>query len=103
MSNTDFFITVDENIYGIRSKRVNILYLLFKGPTVPSEGGPSIAFLLGLCIGSSVNGVCFVIICSPSLSVPREGCASYLDISWVSSLFDVVACSNRIRQNNNHV
>ena len=26
--NTDIFITLDDNIYGIRSKRVNILYLL---------------------------------------------------------------------------
>ena len=25
--NTDVFITLDENIYGIHSKRVNILYL----------------------------------------------------------------------------
>ena len=27
--NTDVFITLDDNIYGIHSKRVNILYLLF--------------------------------------------------------------------------
>ena len=27
--NTDVFITFDDNIYGIHSKRVNILYLLF--------------------------------------------------------------------------
>ena len=26
--NTDVFITLDDNIYGIHSKRVNILYLL---------------------------------------------------------------------------
>ena len=26
--NTDVFITLDENIYGIHSKRVNILYIL---------------------------------------------------------------------------
>ena len=26
--NTDVFITLDENIFGIHSKRVNILYLL---------------------------------------------------------------------------
>ena len=25
--NTDFFITLDDNIYGIHSKRVNILYI----------------------------------------------------------------------------
>ena len=28
--NTDVFITLDENIYGIHSKRVNILYLCIK-------------------------------------------------------------------------
>ena len=28
--NTDVFITLDENIYGIHNKRVNILYLLYK-------------------------------------------------------------------------
>ena len=27
--NTDVFITLDDNIYGIHSKRVNILYLFF--------------------------------------------------------------------------
>ena len=27
--NTDVFITLDDNIYGIHSKRVNILYILF--------------------------------------------------------------------------
>ena len=27
--NTDVFITLDDNIYGIHSKRVNILYLSF--------------------------------------------------------------------------
>ena len=27
--NTDVFITFDDNIYGIHSKRVNIIYLLF--------------------------------------------------------------------------
>ena len=29
--NTDVFITLDDNIYGIHSKRVNILYLLVLG------------------------------------------------------------------------
>ena len=28
--NTDVFITLDDNIYGIHSKRVNILYLCFE-------------------------------------------------------------------------
>ena len=28
--NTDVFITLDDNIYGIHSKRVNILYVLLK-------------------------------------------------------------------------
>ena len=28
--NTDVFITLDDNIYGIHSKRVNILYIMFK-------------------------------------------------------------------------
>ena len=28
--NTDVFITLDDNIYGIHSKRVNILYLFYK-------------------------------------------------------------------------
>ena len=27
--NTDVFITLDDNIYGIHSKRVNILYVVF--------------------------------------------------------------------------
>ena len=27
--NTDVFITLDDNIYGIHSKRVNILYLFY--------------------------------------------------------------------------
>ena len=34
--NTDVFITLDENIYGIHSKRVNILYK-FTLKTDPSE------------------------------------------------------------------
>ena len=34
--NTDVFITLDDNIYGIHSKRVNILYILFECPSVPS-------------------------------------------------------------------
>ena len=29
--NTDVFITLDDNIHGIHSQRVNILYLLFPG------------------------------------------------------------------------
>ena len=29
--NTDVFITLDDNIYGIHSKRVNILYLFYTG------------------------------------------------------------------------
>ena len=37
--NTDVFITLDDNIYGIHSKRVNILYLLihevFQGVCYP--------------------------------------------------------------------
>ena len=28
--NTDIFITLDENVYGVHSKRVNILYLLYE-------------------------------------------------------------------------
>ena len=28
--NTDVFITLDENVYGVHSKRVNILYLLYE-------------------------------------------------------------------------
>ena len=31
--NTDVFITLDDNIYGIHSKRVNILYILYRGYT----------------------------------------------------------------------
>ena len=27
--NTDVFISLDDNIYGIHSKRINILYLMF--------------------------------------------------------------------------
>ena len=33
--NTDVFITLDDNIYGIHSKRVNILYLLRSGVSSP--------------------------------------------------------------------
>ena len=29
--NTDVFISLDDNIYGIHSKRINILYLLLRG------------------------------------------------------------------------
>ena len=58
--NTDVFITLDDNIYGIHSKRVNILYI-FSSQFLHSfvKGGCSIYFFLNfanlICRGTDIS------------------------------------------------
>ena len=47
--NTDVFITLDDNIYGIHSKRVNILYTLILT-----------TFKVGGCIGTDKHIIAFL-------------------------------------------
>ena len=46
--NTDVFITLDDNIYGIHSKRVNILYIL-KAGFAPTEYSKFFPFRVNPC------------------------------------------------------
>ena len=43
--NTDVFISLDDNIYGIHSKRINILYVCLPGYTFKTGNSVKIVFL----------------------------------------------------------
>ena len=54
--NTDVFITLDDNIYGIHSKRVNILYLVTSQVVTPTY---SCAFYIKwVCLVLTVLATC---------------------------------------------
>ena len=52
--NTDVFISLDDNIYGIHSKRINILYL-FRWPNVSLLVGPSLGQRVGITLGQRMS------------------------------------------------
>ena len=53
--NTDVFITTDENIYGIHSKRVNILYVSIESEFAYDVGRVTLPTVSGLLLSTATT------------------------------------------------
>ena len=84
--NTDVFISLEDNIYGIHSKRINILYLLY-----------SVREMVTCCrifiIFYGLNGICCAFsIIRFSPSIIWSGLSDKCSKSFVLSCGEIVIC-----------